>query len=124
MWDPFHKRGLNRQVAGDDVIATPEGDNEYPPDEPVGPVDGLQTAGGNAPLAYDADKPDHAHASPQDADHPEGTDRVANERADRDDHRDDHKDHPEHPEHHHHKEGIEGEVEETVDKLSLGQILT
>jgi hypothetical protein len=123
MADPIRKRGLNGQVGGDDVVATPEGDNEYKADEPVGPVDGLQVAGGNAPLAYDADKDkrSHPHENPQDADHPAGTDRVANDRVASDaltndgaDRRDDHR----------HADANKGEVEETVDKLSLGQILT
>jgi hypothetical protein len=57
-----------------DIVSTPEGDNEFAPDQPVGPVEGIQVPLGGAPNPYDADPPD--------------------------------------------------EVEETVDKLSVGQILT
>ena len=77
-----------------DVVSTPEGDGEYAPDELVGPVDGLQVAGGNAPLPYDSDKPTDAHGQVE----PHGGP--------------------------HHKGEIEETVEKTVDKLSLGQILT
>ncbi len=39
-----------------DVVATPEGDNEFAPDQPLKDVsDGLQTPRGNAPSAYDGD---------------------------------------------------------------------
>jgi len=57
-----------------DVVSTPEGDEEFLPDEPVGPAEGLQIPKGGAPNPYDTDEP--------------------------------------------------GEVKETVDKLSIGQILT
>ena len=104
MSDPKRKTATKPGDFEDDVVATPEGDNEYPANIPVGPVEGLQVAGGNGPLAYDADKGkrSHLHENPPDADHPSGTDQVAS-------------DHPDHP---------KGEVEETVDKLSVGQILT
>lgn len=99
MVDPIRRRGLNARYPEDDVVATPEGDNEYPADVPVGPVEGLQVAGGNAPLAYDADKDkrNHPHEDPQNPDHPTGHSRTTHEGKD--------------------------EVEETVDKLSVGQIL-
>lgn len=57
-----------------DEVSTPEGDNEFAPDEPVAPTEGMQVPKGNAPNPYDSDQ--------------------------------------------------EGEVKETVDKLSVGQILT
>jgi hypothetical protein len=59
----------NRQ----DVIETPEGDNEFPPDQPVSPAENIVVPNGNAPSPYNEDKP--------------------------------------------------SEVTETVDKLSVGQIL-
>lgn len=114
MFDSIRKRDLKpkNDAYEDGVVATPEGDNEYAPDEPVGPVDGLQVAGGNAPLTYDADKTNHSPANPQDANHPAGSDAVAN-------------DHPDHNAHSHsHGHEVVDEVEETVDKLSLGQIMT
>jgi hypothetical protein len=46
-----------------DTIATPEGDGEFDPEQPLtrgeveSSVEGLQTPLGNAPAAYDADKP-------------------------------------------------------------------
>jgi hypothetical protein len=45
----------------DDVIATPEGDNETLPDEPLEPasdaaVDGLETPAGSGDLPYKKDK--------------------------------------------------------------------
>jgi hypothetical protein len=57
-----------------DVVSTPEGDEEFLPDEPVGPAEGLQIPQGGALNPYDTDEA--------------------------------------------------GEVKETVDKLSIGQILT
>jgi hypothetical protein len=46
----------------EDVIATPEGDNEILPDEPLEPsaddaVEGLETPRGSEPDAYKQDKP-------------------------------------------------------------------
>jgi hypothetical protein len=44
-----------------DTVATPEGDGEFAPDEPMTPgavalsVEGLQTPRGGAPAAYDSD---------------------------------------------------------------------
>ncbi len=45
-----------------DVIATPEGDNEFLPDEPLQPsadaaMTGLETPRGSEPDSYKADKP-------------------------------------------------------------------
>jgi hypothetical protein len=40
-----------------DTIATPEGDGEFASGEPLAPVDGLEIPPGNAPAAYEADKP-------------------------------------------------------------------
>lgn len=79
-------------LGDDDVVSTPEGDNEYPANIPVGPVEGLQVPNGNAPLVYDADKPSHPHRQPRDSDDPVG-------------------------------EHQKSETTETVDKLSVGQIL-
>jgi hypothetical protein len=45
-----------------DTIATPEGDNEAGPGDPLVPptADGLEIPPGNAPNAYDSDKkPEH-----------------------------------------------------------------
>jgi hypothetical protein len=98
MSDPIRQHHLHDRVAGDDVVATPEGDNEYAPDEPVGPVEGLQVPNGLAPTDYHWDKrvdvgPGHAN--------------------------------PERPGHKSDPEGTaEKDLEKTVDKLSLGQILT
>ncbi len=43
--------------ATNDVVSTPEGDNEFTPHEPVGPAEGMQIPNGNAPSPYDTDKP-------------------------------------------------------------------
>ena len=50
-----------KDVVGSDVIATPEGDNELLPDEPLQPsadaaVSGLETPRGSAPDAYKGEK--------------------------------------------------------------------
>ena len=46
------------------TVGTPEGDNEYGPDTPLGPVpDGLHTPPGLAPSPYDADKQDEEKPS-------------------------------------------------------------
>jgi len=42
---------------GSDVIATPEGDNEFAAGQPLRPLAGLQTPPGSAPSAYDTDQP-------------------------------------------------------------------
>jgi hypothetical protein len=48
-----------------DALATPEGDAEFPPDEPLAPevvdadVEGLVTPPGNAPLPYESDTGEH-----------------------------------------------------------------
>jgi hypothetical protein len=47
--------------ADTDVIATPEGDNEIPPDQPLQPaadaaLDGLETPPGSGDLPYEKDK--------------------------------------------------------------------
>ena len=98
MTDSFRERGLNGQVEKDDVVGTPEGDNEYAPDEPVGPSEGLQVPNGMAPTDYDWDK--RVDVGPGGG-NPE---------------RPGHKTDP--------QGGTEREMEKTVDKLSLGQILT
>lgn len=69
MSDPTRKPRINAPD-DDDIVSTPEGDNEYGPDVPVGPADGLQVAGGNGPLVYDADKPSHPDRQPRDSDDP------------------------------------------------------
>ena len=56
-----------------DTVSTPEGDNEFPPDQPVSPAENIVIPNGSAPSPYNEDKP--------------------------------------------------SEVTETVDKLSVGQIL-
>ena len=40
----------------DDTVATPEGDEEYPPEHPAGPAEGLQVPRGNGPVPYDSDR--------------------------------------------------------------------
>lgn len=92
MTTPIRQSGFNAP-GEDDVVSTPEGDNEYPPSVPVGPAEGLQVANGNGPTVYDADKPSHPDRRPRDSDDP--TDPPPKD-----------------------------ETRETVDKLSLGQILT
>jgi hypothetical protein len=82
----------------DDIVSTPEGDNEYTPDEPAGPADGLQTPNGNAPTDYDWDKP--VNVGPGGANPP----------------RPGHSPDP--------QGGLDRDLDKTVDKLSLGQILT
>ncbi len=67
-----------------DTVSTPEGDNEFTPEEPVGDTEGLQVPNGSAPSQYDAD------AKPGE---PTG-------------------------------KGLADEMEETVDRLSIGQIMT
>lgn len=97
MSNPLPQRGLTDN-GPDDVVSTPEGDNEYTPTETPGPVEGLQVPSGNAPTGYDWDKPVNVgpgHANPPRPGHvpdPEGD--------------------------------LEKDLEKTVDKLSLGQILT
>jgi hypothetical protein len=55
---PFHGRFGEREP---DTIATPEGDGEFAPDEPLAPavvesdLEGLQTPPGNAPAEYESD---------------------------------------------------------------------
>lgn len=94
MTTPIRQSGFNAPGdVEDDVVSTPEGDNEYPPSVPVGPAEGLQVANGNGPTVYDADKPSHPDRRPRDSDDP--TDPPPKD-----------------------------ETRETVDKLSLGQILT
>lgn len=41
----------------DETIATPEGDNEFAPDQPLRPLDGLETPAGSAPDGYIEDEP-------------------------------------------------------------------
>lgn len=92
MSNPLKQRRPGNLIADDDVVSTPEGDNEYAPDQPIGPVDGLQVPRGSLPIPYDSDV---AGGTGDD-----GTAKVDGEDHDK------------------------GEVEKTVDKLSLGQILT
>lgn len=86
------QRRSSHAIGDDDVVSTPEGDNEFPPDEPVGPAGGLQVPRGSLPIPYETD----VHGGTGD----DGTAKVDSQN--------------------HGK----GEVETTVDKLSLGQILT
>ncbi|GAC1415911.1 MAG: hypothetical protein NVSMB62_04620 [Acidobacteriaceae bacterium] len=92
MSDPLKQHRPGNLIAGEDVVSTPEGDNEYAPDQPVGPTDGLQVPRGSLPIPYDSDVEGGS-----------GDDGIA--KVDSDSHE-------------------KGEVEKTVDKLSLGQILT
>jgi hypothetical protein len=71
-------------ISDTDIVSTPEGDNEFTPEEPIGDTEGLQVPNGSAPSPYDADtKPGE----------PSG-------------------------------KGVADEMEETVDRLSIGQIMT
>jgi hypothetical protein len=45
------------EIPESDTIATPEGDNEFAPDQPLAPVEGLETPNGAEPAAYDTDEP-------------------------------------------------------------------
>ena len=40
-----------------DTISTPEGDNEFPPDQPASPAENVIIPHGNAPSPYNEDKP-------------------------------------------------------------------
>ena len=40
-----------------DTVPTPEGDNEFPPDQPVSPAENIVVPNGNAPSPYNEDKP-------------------------------------------------------------------
>ncbi|MDP9038799.1 MAG: hypothetical protein M3O02_05915 [Acidobacteriota bacterium] len=88
-----------------EVVSTPEGDNEYPPDAPIGPVAGLQVPTGNAPLPYSSDVPktegtEARAGATKGGEHDAGSEHTAD------------------------GEALDTTVRKTVDKLSLGQILT
>ena len=49
-----------KAVEEDDVLSTPEGDNEFLPDQPLVPIETMEIPPGNAPSAYDGDRPSEA----------------------------------------------------------------
>ena len=95
MSDLRQRRGGVPEPDEHKIVSTPEGDNEYPPGVPIGPAEGLQVSNGTAPTVYDANKPSHPNRPPNASDDPVGEHTDSTSEATR-----------------------------TVDKLSLGQILT
>jgi hypothetical protein len=82
---PDNTRAEDNRGAGK-TVSTPEGDNEYAPDQPLEPstvesdVDSLQRWPSNSRMEYDkvsGATPDHGDASH--ADHPKGVQRVIDE---------------------------------------------
>ena len=48
---------IDQSSVPSDVVSTPEGDNEFAPEEPLAPTEGMQIPAGNAPDPYNEDKP-------------------------------------------------------------------
>lgn len=75
--DERHGSGKSIEKANrePDVVSTPEGDNEFAPDQPLDPkVHGLQNWPSNSKMEYDVDK-----SAPEDNQHPSGVRRILDE---------------------------------------------
>lgn len=80
---PDHTRAEDTRDPGS-TVSTPEGDNEYAPDQPLEPsivesdVDGLQRWPSNSRMEYDKDPGSHDSDDPNTA-RPKGVQRVIDE---------------------------------------------
>jgi hypothetical protein len=67
------------------TVSTPEGDNEYGPDQPLEPstvesdVNGLQRWPSNSKMEYDKDRADREDSGEHDANRPKGMQRIIDE---------------------------------------------
>jgi hypothetical protein len=67
------------------TVSTPEGDNEYSPDQPLEPstvesdINGLQRWPSNSKMEYDKDRANQEHGEEHDPNRPKGMQRVIDE---------------------------------------------